>query len=223
MAPQLIEPATLTTGEKMDRTEFLCCWEALPELKLAELIEGVVFVASPVSLDHGKWDSRIISWLDHYAIATPGCETGNNTAWWMLESAPQPDAHLRIRPERGGQSSLSPDARYPTGAPELAVEICLPSTEVDFGFKLRLYLRAGVREYITVELFQKRIIWRVLRDGAYYELAPDADGIVRSIVFPGLWLNVDAFWRNDGARMLATLEAGIESPKHKEFVARLTK
>jgi Uma2 family endonuclease len=139
--------------------------------------------------------------------------------WSMLQSLPQPDVYLRILPECGGQSSDGP--RFSNGAPELAVEICLTSTEVDFGPKLRLYQRAGVREYITVELLPKRIVWRVLQNNAYQAIQPDADGVMRSIVFPGLWLDVDAFWRNDGARMLATLEAGLATPEHGEFVARL--
>jgi Uma2 family endonuclease len=219
MVSQLIEPATLTTGEKMDRTEFLCRWEALPELKCAELIEGVVFVASPVSIDHSDIDGRIGTWLGYYAWRTTGCDCGHNATWLMLESAPQPDVHLCIRPEYGGQSSDNPPLHK--GAPELAVEICLTSTEVDFGPKLRLYRRAGVREYITIEIIPKRIVWRVLRDGVYYALEPDADGIMRSIAFPGLWLDVDAFWRNDGGRMLATLEAGLATPEHQEFAAGL--
>jgi hypothetical protein len=152
----------------MDRTEFLSRWEALPALKCAELIEGVVFVPSPVTLDHGERDSSIIWWLGHYSIATPGCEVGNNTTWWMLSDAPQPDVHLRIRPECGGQSSVSSDPRYLTGAPELAVEVCLTSTEVDFGPKLKLYQRAGVKEYISIVLLPpRRIVWRILRDSGW--------------------------------------------------------
>jgi Uma2 family endonuclease len=204
----------------MDRTEFLRRWEALPGLKCAELIEGVVYVPSPVSMDHGETELRIGGWLWRYAAATPGCQVGTNTTWEMLESVPQPDVHLRIQPEFGGQSSVG--AKYPVGAPELAVEICLTSTEVDFGPKLRLYQRAGVREYITVQRFpSRRIVWRVLRDNAYYALEPDADGVFRSTVFPGLWLDQDAFWTNDGARMLATLEAGLATAEHNEFVTQL--
>jgi Uma2 family endonuclease len=211
--------ATLTTGEKMGKAEFLCRWEALPELKFAELIDGVVFVPWPVSIDHGARNSRMDLLLGYYAAMTPGCEVATNTTWEMEESVPQPDVHLRIEPGYGGQSSVV--GKYAVGAPELAAEICLTSTEIDFGPKLRLYQRAGVREYITVEILAKRIIWRVLRDGVYHALEPDADQVFRSIVFPGLWLDQDAFWRNDGARMLATLEAGLATPEHKEFAARL--
>ncbi|HEY6344841.1 MAG TPA: Uma2 family endonuclease [Bryobacteraceae bacterium] len=219
MVSVLPESATLITGEKMSKAEFLCRWEALPEIKVAELIEGVVFVPSPVSVDHGERNSGMDLLLGYYAAMTPGCAVGTNATWEMLESVPQPDVHLRIQPEHGRQSSVS--GKYPVGAPELAVEICLTSTEVDFGPKLRLYERAGVREYITVELLAKRIVWRVLRDRVYQALEPDADGVLRSIVFPGLWLDQEAFWRNDGTRMLATLEAGLATAEHQEFAARL--
>ena len=142
----------------------------------------------------------------------------------MLDSVPQPDAFLRIRPEYGGQSrdQARKQKVYPAGAPELAVEICLTSTEVDFSPKLSLYARAGVREYITVQLFPPQTLtWRMLRDGSYVELPPDPDAILRSQVFPGLWLDVEAFWRDDAATTLATLGAGLATPAHAEFVARL--
>jgi Uma2 family endonuclease len=117
----------------------------------AELIDGVVHVPSPVSREHGSLDFLIHWWLAHYAHAAPGRKGGSNSTWLMLDSAPQPDAYLRILPSHGGQSC--DEKRFCTGAPELAVEICLTSTEVDFGPKRKLYRRACVREYITIEVF----------------------------------------------------------------------
>jgi Uma2 family endonuclease len=209
----------LVTGDRMSLEEFLCRWEELPDLKNAELIDGVVYVSSPVSLEHGNPDGRIHFWLSHYAYATPGCHFGPNTTWSMLGSAPQPDAFLRILPAHGGQSQN--DKLYPAGAPELAVEICVTSTEVDFGPKLRLYQRAGVREYITIEDFQNRLVWRLLENGVYVNQSIPADGIYRSQIFPGLWLDIAAFWADDGPKMLATLNAGIATPDHQRFVERL--
>jgi len=166
--PSLVATATeLVTGERMTVEEFLHRWEELPDLKNAELIDGVVHVSSPVSREHGSLDTLVHLWLAYYAQATPGCGAGNNSTWLMLDSAPQPDAYLRILPAYGGQSS---DGRlYSTGAPELAVEICLTTTEVDFGPKRKLYQRAGVREYITIETFRKGIVWRMLVDGVYIQ------------------------------------------------------
>jgi len=214
----MVAATELVTGEQMNVAEFLRRWDELPDLKNAELIDGVVHVSSPLSYEHGKRDTLVHLWLAYYAQATPGCEAGNNSTWLMLDSAPQPDAYLRILPAYGGQSS---DGKlYTVGAPELAVEICLTSTEVDFGPKRKLYQRAGVREYITIETFTKRIVWRALVDGVY--IAREAqNGILRSEVFPGLRLDVAAFWANDRAKMLAALNVGLASQDHRNFVERL--
>ena len=218
LTPVIAAPG-LVTGERMDVEEFLRRWEELPELKNAELIDGSVYVPSPVTLEHVCRDRRIIWWLTQYSDATPGCECGDNGTWLMLDSAPQPDAFLRILPSRGGQSRN--EKGYGAGAPELAVEICVTSTEVDFGPKLRLYQRAGVREYITVETLRNRLVWRMLENGIYVNQEMPPDGILRSRIFPGLWLDVAAFWADDGAKMLAALNAGLASEDHQRFVERL--
>ena len=219
MLSPVVTPPGLITGERMDVEEFLCRWDELPYLKNAELIDGIVYVPSPLSLDHGSLDTLILWWLTQYAHATPGCKAGNNVTWLMLDSSPQPDAFLRVLPSRGGQSR--DEKRYCAGAPELAVEICLTSTEVDFGPKLRLYQRAGVREYITIEIFGKRIVWRKLENAVYVAQQIPPDGVLRSQVFPGLWLDPASLLEGDGKRMLAVLRQGLASPEHAAFVAKL--
>jgi Uma2 family endonuclease len=220
MFSPVVTATDLVTGEHMNVEDFLRRWEELPDLKNAELIDGVVHVPSPVSREHGSLDFLIHWWLAHYAQATPGCNGGSNSTWLMLDSAPQPDAYLRILPSHGGQSG--DEKRFCTGAPELAVEICLTSTEVDFGPKRKLYQRAGVREYITIERLWKRIVWRALDENAVYvPQETPVDGIMRAQVFPGLWLDVAAFWADDGAKMLAALNAGLSSEDHRKFVDRL--
>jgi Uma2 family endonuclease len=150
MLSPVVRPPGLVTGERLTVEEFLRRWEDLPDLKNAELIDGVVYVPSPVSLDHGRLDSRIILWLAYYAQATPGCDNGNNSTWLMSGSAPQPDAYLQILPSHGGQSGI--DGPLGAGAPELAVEICVTSTEVDVGPKLALSegRRAGIHHRRTL-------------------------------------------------------------------------
>jgi Uma2 family endonuclease len=220
LSPMVAAPG-LVTGERMNVGEFLRRWEELPYLKNAGLIDGVVYVGLPVTLEHGSLSSLIICWLAQYAYATPGCKGGSNSTWLMLDSSPQPEAYLRILPSHGGQSR--DEKRYCAGGPELAVEICVTSTEVDFGPKLRLYQRAGVREYITIEIFGKRMVWRKLENAVYVAQQIPPDGILRSQVFPGLWLDVAAFWDDDGAKMLAALNAGLSSEDHQRFVERLSR
>jgi Uma2 family endonuclease len=219
MQSAVVTQTELVTGNRLGLDEFLSVWEELPELKNAELIDGVVYVSSPVSREHGSLDGRVALWLGYYAQATPGSECALNSTWLMLGNAPQPDSCLRILPSHGGQSGN--EKKFATGAPELAVEICVTSTDYDFGPKLRLYERAGVREYITIETFRERIVWRVLTDGKYaFQLTSD-DGILRSEVFPGLWLDVAALWAGDGPKMLAALNAGLATEEHRRFAEHL--
>ena len=215
----LASQTRLITGMRMTRDEFMRTWDALPDLKRAELIEDIVYAASPVSVEHGRFDIRAGALVVAYADATPGCEPGHGGTWLMLTSAPQPDIMLRITDAYGGQSTIS--GNYYSGAPELAIEVSVTSRALDFGPKLALYQRAGVREYVTLEPAKRRITWRELIDGCYLEWAPGADGIYRSRVFPGLWLNADALWALDGPAIQATLIAGLASQEHQEFVETL--
>lgn len=217
--PTLAPAAELVTGMRMTREEFLAVWEELPDVKRAELIDGEVWVASPLSIEHSKPETAFGLALSIYAVRTPGCGSGQNATWQMLDSEPQPDVFLRIHEEYGGQSWEGD--RFYEGAPELAVEICVTSRDYDFGPKLHLYRRAGVREYITLETFRNRIVWRALEEDRYREVAPDENGVYRSERFPGLWLDSKALIANDGAKLLATLEQGLATPEHAAFVEEL--
>jgi Uma2 family endonuclease len=219
--PRSARPMPLITGMQMKREEFLRRWESLPELKLAELIEGIVFVPSPIGLRHSDYDVQVQLWLATYAAHTPGVAAGTKATCYMLESAPQPDAFLRILPEHGG--STQDHTNFLHGAPELIVEISESSTAYDFGPKLALYQRAGVREYITLDTSSKQITWRVLTGGSYRRRSRGIDWIYRSKAFPGLWLDPRHIWSCEGRSMLAVLQKGIDSEEHRAFVARMKK
>lgn len=214
-----ILPPPLRDGDRLSREEFLRRWEAMPDLKHAELIDGVVYMPSPVGLKHNDYHVSLGGWLAIYAAGTHGCRAGAGGTWLMGEDVPQPDITLRILPEYGGQSRV--EGNYPAGAPELVVEVTHSSTSYDLGPKLRLYQRAGVREYISALLRTEQIVWRELVKGRYRKIAADSDGLWRSRVFPGLWLDADALWQHDLARMYAVLGQGLATGGHAEFVIRL--
>src|SRR5438876_9187664 len=94
----------LVAGDKLTRAEFLRRWEAHPEIKNAELIGGIVYMSSPVSVEHGDMDGDVGCWLGHYKAATPGTASGHNTTSFLLDDTPQPDLNLRVLPEYGGTS-----------------------------------------------------------------------------------------------------------------------
>ncbi|HUA61099.1 MAG TPA: Uma2 family endonuclease [Verrucomicrobiae bacterium] len=205
-APNL--PPPLRDGDRLTRDEFLRRWEEMPDLKRAELIDGVVYMPSPVSDFHDDFHTRMSFWLTSYAASTPSCRSGITGTWLMSpDSAPQPDLTLRLRPERGGQSRI--EGKYAAGAPELIVEISHTTAAKDKGVKLRLYERSGVREYITVMPHEQEIVWRELVNGSYREIALDADGLFRSRVFPGLWLDPAALWAGDLAGLADAVQRGV--------------
>jgi Uma2 family endonuclease len=213
----------LEFGDRLTRDEFERRYDAMPNLKKAELLEGVVFMPSPVrQRRHSQPHIRLGRWLVIYEAATPGVEAGDNaTVRLDDENEPQPDALLFINQARGGQARIDDDD-YIAGAPELAAEVTASSVSYDLHTKLNVYRRFGVREYVVWRVLNGAIDWYVLRQGQYEQLAPDAQGILKSEVFPGLWLDPAALVGGDLARVLAVVQQGIASPEHAAFVARLT-
>ena len=212
----------LHAGDRLTRDEFERRYAAMPDLKKAELIEGVVYVGSPVRLvQHGQPESDLSLWLGLYAIATPGLSRGGNcTVRLDLDNEPQPDLLLRIPESAGGQSRVSKDG-YLEGPPELVVEVAASSVSYDLHQKLHAYRRNGVLEYLVHRVDDGEVDWFVLRGGAYERLAADAQGILHSAAFPGLRLDVPALLRDDMPALLATLERGLASKEHAAFVAAL--
>ncbi|NEQ10045.1 MAG: Uma2 family endonuclease [Moorea sp. SIO4E2] len=212
----------LENGDRLTRVEFERRYQAMPDTKKAELIEGVVYVASPVRITkHANPHGKIITWLGVYEAATPGVMLGDNpTVQLDFDNEPQPDAILRIDQQKGGQSRISDDD-YVEGAPELIVEIAASSASYDLHDKLRAYRRNGVREYLVWLVQEQQFRWYELDAGEYVQQQPDQLGVLSSNVFPGLQLAVGALLAGEMQRVLAVLQEGIDSKAHKDFVARL--
>lgn len=212
----------LENGDRLTRDEFERRYDAMPHLKKAELIEGVVYVPSPVRYQHhGAPHAVLVGWLVYYAAHTPGvCVSDNSTVRLDLDNEPQPDALLLIDPARGGQTRISSDD-YIEGSPELVAEVASSSVSYDLHDKLHVYRRNGVREYLVWRVRDQASDWFVLRAGQYERLSADANGVWRSEVSPGLWLDAAALIRSDLAAVLAIAQQGLGSLEHAAFVARL--
>ena len=219
-SPELIPP--LEPGDQLTRPEFERRYEAMPQHIKAELLEGVVHMLSPVRYRrHGRPHAQLMGWLIQYEAGTPGVEAADNsTARLDLDNEPQPDAVLLIDPARGGQARISTDD-YIEDAPELVLEVASSSVSVDLTTKLQVYRRNGVREYLVWRVLDRAVDWFVLQAGQYERLIPDAEGLLRSATFPGLWLDVTALLDGDVAGVLAAVQRGLSSPEHNAFVARL--
>ena len=212
----------LESGDHLSREEFERRYNAMPHLKKAELIGGVVYIPTPVRFQrHGAPHLQVSWWLGDYQLCSSGIRGAENaTVRLSEEDEPQPDCLLFIDPARGGQARISGDD-YIEGAPELVLEIAASSASYDLHTKLDAYRRHGVREYLVWRVLDQEIDWFVLRNGQYDRIAPGPDGISRSEVFPGLWLDVSALIANDLIRFREVARLGTASPEHSAYVARL--
>ena len=212
----------LEAGQRMDRATFHARYEAMPPGIKAELIGGVVYMPSPLKMRHARFDSLAQFWLGSYRHHTPGTDVLGNASTALDDlGEPQPDVQLRILPECGGQSSDF--GGIVGGAPEFVLEVADTSRRVDLGPKLLDYERAGVREYVVMLIDPDEVAWHVRDGDRLVRVIPDADGVFRSKAFPGLWMDWRAFLRDDGQSLIATLDRGIATDEHVEFVAHLAK
>ena len=211
----------LVDGERLTSEEFERRYFASPHVRKAELIGGVVYVASPVSGQHGKPHAAVTQWFGFYQLNTPFlyCSVEGTIRLDNLNQ-PQPDVLLLIEPDHGGQATISDD-HYVEGAPELVVEISVSSKSFDLKEKLEAYRRNGTREYVVWRVLDRVIDWFILREGRYDRLKLDPDGLYKSEVFPGLWLDPDALIRGDLAAVFEAVQLGLAIPQHEAFVARL--
>ena len=214
----------LKHGDRLTREEFERRYEAMPHLKKAERIKGVVYMPSPVRIDlHGRPHAQIMAWLGAYWIATPGVDLADNSTVYLdSNNDPQPDALLRIEPAQGGHSRII-DKGYVEGPPELIVEIAGTSVDYDLQDKLEVYQRCGVQEYIVWQTQEKRLDWFQLVNEEYVTLVPNAEGIIGSRIFPGLRLAVTALIEGDLAKVSSELGAGLQTTAHAAFVEQLAK
>ena len=210
----------LEAGDRLSRDEFERRYHCLPHVKKAELIEGVVYMPSPLRAKaHGKPHNQLGTWLGTYESETPGVGCfDNSTVRLDLDNEPQPDLVLIKLAEKGGQTHFSPDD-YIEGAPELAVEIVGSSRAYDLHQKKGAYRRNGVREYLAWITREQSVVWWQLNEGEYRESVADPDGLLRSGVYPGLWLDAAALLRGDLKAVLSALRRGLESPEHAAIVA----
>jgi Uma2 family endonuclease len=210
----------LENGDKLTRHEFERRYHAMPNLKKAELIEGVVYVASPLRIkSHGEPHAYIMGWLATYKAATPGVGLADNATVLMdADNEPQPDALLRI--EVGGRSRINQDD-YLEGVPELIVEIAASSASYDLHEKLKVYRRNQVQEYLVWRVYDRKFDWFSLQEDEYIQLEPNTDDIICSHVFPGLWLAKSALLAGDLAKVLTVLQQGLTTQEHQDFVQKL--
>ena len=217
----------LCNGDHLTADEFLRRYEAMPGVN--QLIGGIVYIASPLAQEdvcmasplraehHGDPHAEVMFWLGTYKAATPGVQPSVAATVRLAErSVPEPDASMRI--VRGGTTRVQ--GGYIVGGPELAVEIAASSVNIDRNAKFEDYQANGIQEYLLWRVEEDALDWFRLDAGRYVALAADG-GVLKSVVFPGLWLDPAALLAGDTARVEQVLRQGLATPGHAAFVAQL--
>ncbi len=215
LQPQICPP--LENGDRLSYREFERRYAAMPGDRKAELVEGIVYMASPLRFaTHAEPHGRLITWLGVYQAATSSTAMGiEPTVRLDADNEFQPDGVLLIP----GRRSQFNQEGYIQGAPELVVEIAASSAAIDLGDKKRVYRRNGVQEYLVWQIFDEKLDWFYLEQGVYQSLPPNDEGILCSRVFPGLWLRRSQLLQNNLSAVLETLQAGLASPEHQAFIS----
>lgn len=213
----------LHNGDRLTRVEFERRYLAMPEVKKAQLIEGIVYMPSPVRhTQHGKPHAIVVGWLTYYLSKTPQVEISDNATSRLDEdNEPQPDAMLLLPKKMGGTAWIDDDG-YVSGAPDLVCEVSASSVSIDMHAKLNAYRRNGVREYLVLRTEDQAIDWFTLVDGQYQPQTPDEAGRLRSKLFPGLWLDPAALLAGDLAKLFAVVDEGVATTEHQELVKEMT-
>lgn len=218
--PQTRVLPPLEAGQRLDQPTFHERYAAMGEGKWCELIGGVVCKVGRVSALHGGGHSNLGGWLGQYRHFTPGLKSPINVSTILGDdSEVQPDLQLRIKENLSGRARV--EDGYVVGPPELVIEVGDSSRSQDLGPKKADYGKAGVLEYLFVGIDPEEIRWFIRRDGHFVEMKAGEDGIFRSEVFPGLWLDPRALFEDDLDGLLAVLERGVASEDHTRFVAEL--
>jgi Uma2 family endonuclease len=211
----------LENGDQLTLLEFMRRYEAMPYLKKAELIEGIVYMGAAVRVTH---HGRPHGWIGNI-ITTYGMQTrldfaDNATIELDPDNAPQPDLFMYLPVELGGLARVN-EKGYLDGPPDFIAEIAASSVSIDLHGKLRAYQKNGVREYVVWRVIDEAVDWFVLENSQFQPLKADENGIYRSRAFPGLWLNVPALFRRDAEQLWATLDAGMATGEYREFADRV--
>jgi Uma2 family endonuclease len=216
----LIPPQPLlVNGDRLSQAEFHKRYGSCPEDVKFELIGGIVYMASPLRVEHSDYEDEIGFALGIYRRATPGVQVLHNATTILgKESEPQPDLGVRILPEFGGQSRDSEDG-YVQGAPELITEIAYSTRAIDMHQKRVDYQGAGVVEYLVLCVEDQELHW--FHFPSHSSLKPNRQGIYRSRVFPGLWIDGTALLARDSVRITNVVRQGLAHREHAAFVKRL--
>ena len=219
----LVSFPPLVAGERLDQRTFHDRYEAMPPDAHAELLAGIVYLTPAHRADHAEILSTVGYCVFNYQMAIKELDGAGRVTIKMDDLCEvEPDCGLRVPKELGGRTWVDEDG-YVCGVPELLIEIDDHSRDLDLGLRKAEYERLGVLEYLFVGLHPPGFLSFIHREGQFVEQPGDADGIFRSVAFPGLWLDPRALYDDDVETLLVVLHQGLATPEHAAFATRLEK
>jgi Uma2 family endonuclease len=180
-----------------------------PDGTKADLLHGYIYKAVPDTAQSDALTHLVHFLLQGYADAKDaGRVTGSRFAYRLTErDAPEPDVAFVSKARLGTVERLGGRE-----APDIAVEVVSrDSRGRDYGRKLRLYERAGVREYWLLDPLRGEVHFYRLQDGKFVE-APGEAGIYRSLALPGFWVRVEWLLADPAPRAFACLQEVLAGP-----------
>ena len=199
--PELRIPP-LNQGDQLSHSEFERRRGLHPEIKKAELINGLVFLEMTVGPAHADVHKMVMTLLGVYEARHPETQALDNATVVLGDDEVQPDALLSRR--EGGRAVLGDQNIQ--GPPELVIEVAASSSAYEANLKRLLYEGAGVEEYAVLQIFEQQVDWWVARGDRFQRVLPDSAGVFSSTLFDGLRLNATAIWAGDMAAVLAALD-----------------
>jgi Uma2 family endonuclease len=208
----------LFPGQRLSRAEFHRIYGVYHGHVKYELVDGTVYVEATRRRPHARFHALASALLCFYEIATPGVEALSNATTILDErNEVQPDLQLRILTEYGGRTTVTAD-QFLAGPPELIIEIADPNVVLDLRIKRFMYRAQGVKEYVVVDAEAAKLCW-FMPSGEERQI--DSDGVLKSVTFPGLWIDSQALFQEQIAHLQSTLNQGLQHPEHAAFVAKL--
>ncbi len=175
----------------------------------ADLIDGVIYMASPDSIESNRLSKWLLGVTDDYAIEKDLGECFMLRVAFRLDekNAPEPDIGFvkksGLHLVRKGYIAGPPDASFEIVSPE--------SIERHYYKKKDQYEKYGVREYWIIDPMEETVtLLRLNKRGKYQEVRPK-DGILHSEVIEGFWLDPNWLWQSPRPRKAEILKQLLQS------------
>jgi Uma2 family endonuclease len=165
-------------------------YQLVPDGQKADLLDGVIYMASPDSIRSNDLTGFIEYLMRGFNAARKlgGRVFVTRVAYRLSKyTAPEPDVGY-VGPNRVHLIRAT-DVK---GGPSAAVEVVSRESKArDYIKKKRAYQKANVTEYWIIDPIKESVEFNRLENGVYQVVALEDGHIFQSTVLPGFWLDVN--------------------------------